>query len=191
MERAIFILTEIHFLPWSLLKMSSWKKVKEMNVRSKWIKQIIKYIGGKPVSLGSQVFAIRTKRKMNYPCKNQSLRCSTEALQVPTPSQNCSMSGIWPLITNPKYSNSFPKAIRGRGSHHASRASVCPLSASTSAPSVFPPSTPTSPSPASAQPEAILNQHKPPYAPATFQLHEARYYQTTQQSDLPFKFYLP
>lgn len=50
---------------------------------------------------------------------------------------------------------------------------MCPLSASTSAPSVLTPSTPTSPSPVSGQTEAILKQHKPSYAPVMFQLHKA------------------
>ena len=52
-------------------------------------------------------------------------------------------------------------------------ATVCLLSASTSASSMFPTCPPTGPSPASVQPEAIPDLHKPSYAAAMFQLHEA------------------
>lgn len=56
-----------------------------MNVRSKLIKQIIKYVSGNPqFHWGPKsLVRIKAKSKMNYRCKSQSLQCSTEALQPP------------------------------------------------------------------------------------------------------------
>lgn len=91
MGRAIFTITEICFLSQSLLKVEEHpaaflKKEKAMDVRSKWIKQLLvtwvethRFFG-----VPSSLVSIRAKSKINCPCKSQSLQYSTEALQPPS-----------------------------------------------------------------------------------------------------------
>lgn len=149
-----------------------WKKAKANDVRSKWIKQLLVTSPKPPrfIWVPSSLVSVRAKNRINCPCESQSLQYSTKALQPPV---RTAVSGISPRITAPKYSNTYSKAIRGSGSHRTSKATVCLLSASTAASSVPPTCPPTSPSPASVQPEAIPNLHKSPCAPVIFQLHEA------------------
>lgn len=95
-ERATFTLTEIYFPSKILLKVqerpaASLKKSKAVDVRSKWINQLLILWVETHIFVGvpSSLVSIRAKSKIHRPCKSQSLQYSTEVLQNPLRPGQC------------------------------------------------------------------------------------------------------